>query len=62
MRIPYQSAFVQIADNTDENTDEKDMYEDGVDMSILYEKEKPQKYPTIEKIFPSESVPLGFRW
>jgi len=41
MRIPYQSAFVQIADNTDDNTDEKDMYEDGVDMSILYEKEKP---------------------
>jgi len=61
-RIPYQSAFVQIADNTDDNTDEKDMYEDGVDMSILYEKEKPQKYPTIEKIFPTESVPLGFRW
>ena len=45
MRIPYQSAFVQIADNMDDNSDtqqdEKDMNEDGVDLSILYEKEKP---------------------
>jgi len=28
-------------DNSDTQQDEKDMNEDGVDLSILYEKEKP---------------------
>lgn len=64
MRIPYQSAFVQIADNVDDTSDtqqdDKDITEDGVDLSILYEKEKPQKFPTIEKLYQSSSVPIGF--
>jgi len=40
-RIPYQSAFVQISDDedTENKRDENKMYEDGVDLSILYEKE-----------------------